>query len=82
MDFEDEDNLITITMRPNDHDKVKDVLENMISDIDYEVDQIGMFPKDKVTLSEENLELFKKLYTMLDNIDDVTEIYHNVDIDL
>lgn len=82
MDFEDENSLITITMRPNDHDKVKDVLENMISDIDYEVDQIGMFPKDKVTLSEEDLELFKKLYTMLDDIDDVTEIYHNVDIDL
>ena len=30
----------------------------------------------------EDAETFKKLYNMLDEIDDVTEIYHNVDIEL
>lgn len=79
IDFEDEEGDITITMHPNDHDKVKDVLEKLIPNIDYEIDQVGMFPKEKITLEGEDLETFKKLYNMLDAIDDVTEIYHNVD---
>jgi len=66
-------------MEPNDHNKVKDVIEKIIPDVDYEIDQIGMYPKEKITLNEEDLEVFKKLYIMLDKIDDVTEIYHNVD---
>ena len=78
VDFEEEDGYINITMHPNDHTKVQDVIERIIPDVDYEFDQIGMFPKEKTTLDGEDLEVFKKLYNMLDNIDDVTEIYHNV----
>ncbi len=82
IDFEVEDGEVTITMHPNDHDKVKDVVEKLIPDVDYEIDQVGMFAKDKITLNDEDSETFKKLYNMLDAIDDVTEIYHNVDIEL
>ncbi len=82
IDFEVEDGEVTITMHPNDHDKVKDVVEKLIQDVDYEIDQVGMFAKDKITLNDEDSETFKKLYNMLDAIDDVTEIYHNVDIEL
>ena len=82
IDYEDEDGYINITMQPNDYNKVKDVVEKINSDVDYEVDQIGMFPKEKTTLEGEDKEIFEKLYNMLDNIDDVTEIYHNVNIDL
>ena len=82
IDYEDEEGYINITMQPNDHDKVKDVVEKLILDVDYEVDQVGMFPKEKTTLEGEDKEVFEKLYKMLDDIDDVTEIYHNVNIDL
>ena len=37
-----------------------------------------MYPKSKVKLEESDLETFQKLYKMLDEIDDVTDIYHNV----
>ena len=79
IDYEEDDGYINITMQPNDHNKVKDVVEKIIPEVDYEIDQIGMFPKEKTTLEGEDLEVFKKLYTMIDDIDDVTEIYHNVD---
>jgi len=82
IDYEDEEGFINITMNPHDYNKVKDIIEKVIPDVDYELDQIGMFPKEKTILEGEDIEVFKKLYTMLDNIDDVTEIYHNVDIDL
>lgn len=78
IDFEDEDGYITISVNPHDINNVKDVIEKIIPNVDYEIEEIGMFPKDKVLLNEEELEVFKKLYNMLDNIDDVTEIYHNV----
>ena len=82
IDYEDEEGYINITMHPNDHDKVKDVVESILSNVDYEVDQVGMFPKDKTSLEGEDKDIFIKLYNMLDEIDDVTEIYHNVNIDL
>lgn len=82
IDYEDEEGYINITIEPHDHNKVKDVVEKIIPEVDYEVDQIGMFPKEKTTLVGEDEEVFRKLYNMLDEIDDVTEIYHNVNIDL
>ena len=82
IDYEVEEGYINITMNPSDYNKVKDIIENIISNVDYEVDQIGMFPKEKTTLEGEDKEVFEKLYNMLDDIDDVTEIYHNVNIDL
>ena len=81
VEFETEDNLITISVNPTDHNKVKDVLESLIGNVDYEVDEVGMYARDLVTLSEEDLELFNRLYNMLEAIDDVTDIYHNVNLD-
>lgn len=78
IDFESEDGIITVSVNPTDHDKAKDVLEKIIPDIEYEYDEIGMFPKEEITLEGEDLEVFNKLLTMLNNIDDVSTIYHNV----
>ncbi len=80
VDFESMDGEIIITVNPSDHNKVKDVLEKLIPHVVYELDEEGMYPKDKVKLNDEDLETFQKLYHMLDEIDDVTDIYHNVDL--
>ncbi|MBQ6687251.1 MAG: YebC/PmpR family DNA-binding transcriptional regulator [Bacilli bacterium] len=81
VEFESEDGYITISVNPTDHNKVKDVVEKIISDVDYEFDEVGMFARDKVTLTGEDLELFNRLYALLEDIDDVTDIYHNVNLD-
>lgn len=78
VDFEPEDGEITISVKPTDHNKVKDILEQVIPNIEYELDEEGMYPKDKVVLEGEDLEIFHKLLNMLDDIDDVTDVYHNV----
>lgn len=80
VDFENDNGEIIITIKPSDHNKVKDVLENLIKDVTYELDEEGMYPKDKVKLEGEELEIFLRLYKMLDEIEDVTEIYHNVEL--
>lgn len=80
VDYEKENEEIVITVNPSNHNKVKDVLEKLITNVEYELDEEGMYAKDKVTLENEDLETFQKLYKMLDEIDDVTDIYHNVNL--
>ena len=81
VDLESEDGEITISLNPTDISKTKDVLESFIHDIDYEIDEVGMYPKDKVVLNAEDKEIFMKLLNMLEEIEDVTNIYHNVELD-
>lgn len=81
VDFESEDGNITISVSPSLQHKLKDVLESVISNIDYIYDEVGYYPKDKVTLSGEDLEEFQKLMRILDDVEDVTNIYHNVNLD-
>lgn len=81
IDLESEDGEITISLNPSDMSKTKDVLEMIIPNIDYEIDEVGMYPKDKVVLDGEDKELFFKLLDMLEDIEDVTNVYHNVELD-
>ena len=81
VDLERDNDLIVITCNPSDIHGVKDVLESLIPNIDYELDEVGWYPKDKVTLDGEDKELFLRLYNLLDDIEDVTDIYHNVSLD-
>lgn len=77
-EFENNDGELTISLHPNDANKAKDIIENIVGNIEYELDEVGMYAKDEVELNNEDLEVFDKLYKMLDEIEDVTEIYHNV----
>ena len=81
IEFESVDNELTISVHPNDINNTKDCIEKIEPNIEYEIDEIGMYPKNKVDLNKEDLETFNKLYKMLDEIEDVTDIYHNVNID-
>ncbi len=78
VDLETEDNEITISSQPSDINKVKDIIEQIIPNIEYTFDEVGNFAKEEVILTGEDLEQFEKLYNLLDEIDDVSSIYHNV----
>ena len=78
VEFEEENGELTISVHPNDVNGMKDVIENVVPNVEYEFDEVGMFAKNMVDLNAEDLELFDKLYKLLDEIEDVTEIYHNV----
>ena len=78
IEFESADGELTISVHPNDANNAKDVIESIEPNVEYELDEVGMYPKNKVDLNAEDLETFDKLYKMLDEIEDVTDIYHNV----
>lgn len=81
IDYEVDDDEITITTEPNDILKAKDVIEKLITEVDYLVDETGMYAKERINLVGEDKETFLRLIDMLENIEDVSEIYHNVVLD-
>ena len=80
VDFESEEGMLTISVNPTDFNSLKDAVESVIPNVEYEFDEIGMFAKDKITLEGEDKEIFEKLYNLLDAVEDVSEIYHNVEM--
>ncbi len=77
-DIEIEDGYMTITTNPNQLDEAKTVVEELIPDVKFLVLEDKMVPNEEVELQGEDLELFKRLVTLLDDVDDVQNVYHNV----
>lgn len=80
IDTETDDGELIITANPKDASLIKDELERLIPNVEYTIDEIGWYAKEKTALEGEDLEVFEKLISMLENIDDVTNIYHNVNL--
>lgn len=80
VEFENEDGFINLEVKYVDNIKAREIIELIEPSVDYELDETGWYAKDLVTLEGDDLELFNKLYNLLDDIEDVTDVYHNVDL--
>ncbi len=78
VDIEKEDGYVTISLNPSDMNSAKDEIEKLVPNVDYEVDEVGMYAKDKIILEGEDKEIFDRLYNILEDIEDVSQIYTNV----
>ena len=79
-DVETDEDLTIIYGDAKDLHKIKEALKKAKNDIEFEIDEISMVPLDKVKLEGEELEMFNKLLSMLDDVEDVQEVYHNVEL--
>ena len=77
-DIEVEDGVMTITVEPQNLSKAKEAIEQLIPGVEFRVMEDTMLANDTVELEGEDLDLFKRLVTLLDDVDDVQNIYHNV----
>lgn len=77
-DIENEDGMITVYTEVTDLNNTKKALENAFEGVTFELDEISYFANDIVVLEGEDKEKFERLLTMLDDIDDVSNVYHNV----
>lgn len=80
LDEEMEDGNITISVLPTDQHKMHQVIEKLIPNVEYLIDEIGMYPKEKVSLTGEDKEYFERLLALLDDVEDVKTVYHNVEL--
>lgn len=76
-EVEEEDGIVTVYAEPQELNNIKNLLEGM-EGISIEVDEITMLPMNTVTLEGEDLDSFNRLLSMLNDVDDVDKVYHNV----
>ncbi|MDD2625502.1 MAG: YebC/PmpR family DNA-binding transcriptional regulator [Tenericutes bacterium] len=79
-EIEVENDIITLYGKPQDYYKIKTAILNYNKDMIFDLDELTTLPKEKINLEKEDLEQFNKLVEMLENVEDVKEIYHNVNI--
>ena len=80
VDMELDGDSIVIYGDPQDNFKIKEAITKVLPNVRFDMDEITMLPKDKITLSGEDLEMFNRLLTLLDDIEDVNHVYHNVEL--
>lgn len=79
-EIEQEDGNVSIYGDPSDLYKIKDAILSSNPSAEFIVDEITYLPNEMVTLEGEDKENFDKLLTMLDDVEDVQKVYHNVNL--
>ena len=79
-EIEESDNNVSIYGDPADLYKIKDAILSSKPDAEFLVDEVTYLPNEMVTLGGEDKENFEKLLNMLDDVEDVQKVYHNVEI--
>lgn len=74
-DIESDDGKVTVFTPPADYFKAKQAL----GELDFEVDEIQFIPKGSTPISGDDVALLEKFLDMLDNLDDVQNVYHDAE---
>src|SRR6476469_9129114 len=77
-EVETKDGTITVFAPPTEFYKAKTALIEAFPDLELEVQEITFLPQVTKILNGEDLALFERFLGMLNDCDDVQEIYHNV----
>ena len=79
-DIENEAGLITVFAPHTEYNKAKTALAEAFGEIDYEVDEIQFLPQTTTPIGEDDMPMFEKFLEMLDDDDDVQNVYHNAEV--
>jgi YebC/PmpR family DNA-binding regulatory protein len=78
-DIESEAGKITVFTPQADYFKAKQALLDTFGEINFEVDEIQFMPRSVTAISGDDLEMFEKFLDMLNDLDDVQNIYHDAE---
>lgn len=78
-DIEQENGKITVFAPHTEYAKAKMALAEAIGEIEYEIDEIQFIPQTYVNLGGEDMSVFQKFMDLLNDVDDVQNLYHNVE---
>lgn len=80
-ELEIEEGLMSVFVNPSDLYKAKAAIETILPDVNFDVLENTMVPHDYVSVEGDDLEMWNRLSGMLDEIDDVQNVYHNIKLD-
>jgi len=75
----DEDGVIEVITAPGDFEKVKEALE--AAGLKPEVAEVTMRPENTIPLTGDDAQRMQKLLDVLEDLDDVQDVFHNAEID-
>lgn len=78
-DIECEDGRITVFAPQAEYFKAKQALQDAFGEIDFEVDEVQFIPQTTTPVSDEDRELLERFMDMLNDLEDVQNVYSNVE---
>lgn len=79
-DIECEDGVITVFVPHTEYFKAKTAISEAQPDIEFDVDEITFLPQTHTDITGDDVEVFDKFIDMLNDCDDVQDIYHNAEV--
>jgi YebC/PmpR family DNA-binding regulatory protein len=78
-DIESDKGKITVFTPHADYFKAKQALMSTFGEINFDVDDIQFLPRSMTAISGDDLILFEKFLDMLNDLDDVQNVYHDAE---
>lgn len=78
-DIESVDGKITVFAPGSEYFKAKKSLTDAFDGIEFDVDEIQFLPTSTSPISADSVEMFDKFLDMLNDLEDVQNVYHNVE---
>jgi len=79
-DIESEGGMITVFAPHNEYFKAKQSLMEAFAELEFEVDEIQFIPQNTTPINPDDVEMFDKFLSMLNELDDVQNVYHNFEL--
>lgn len=80
-DIENEDGMLTVLAPHTEFFKAKTALSEAYPDLEYEIEEIAFIPQTHTPLSGDDVPVFERFLEMLNDCDDVQQVYHNAEIE-
>ena len=78
-DIENDASKLTVFTPHGDYFKAKQALTDALGEIDFEVDEIQFIPKGSTAINGDDVAMLEKFLDMLDDLDDVQNVYHDAE---
>ena len=78
-DIENENGKITVFTPHTEYGKARQAITTFTNNADFDVDEIQFVPQNSAPISGDDLDMFQKFVDMLNDVDDVQNIYHNAE---
>ena len=79
-DIECEDGKISVFAPHTEFFKTKQALQETFEGIDFDVEEIQFLPQTTAPISQDDMPMFEKFMDMLNELDDVQNIYHSAEL--
>lgn len=76
-DIENEGGTITVFAPHTEYAKAREAIRDNFGDIELDADEIQFLPQTTTDISGDDVALFEKFMEMLNDLDDVQNVYHN-----